>query len=77
MVSDQFFAKFKNSSKLCRAISQAQIVLFWKFKNPKASIFNELHVYHAGMCHFGVFMVFIETLTDKNVKNRPQKITNF
>ena len=46
---DQFLAKFKNSSKLCWAISQAQIDLFWKFKNPKSSIFNELHVYHAGM----------------------------
>ena len=68
MVSDQFFAKFKKSSKLCRAISQAQIDLFWKFKNLKSSIFNEFHFFHVGLCHLGVFMVFLETLTDKNVK---------
>ena len=72
-----FFAKFKNSSKLCRAISQAQIDLFWKFKNLKSSIFNELHVYHAGMCHFGVFMVFLGTLTDTTMKNRVRKFMIF
>ena len=65
------------SSKLCRAISQAQIDLFWKFKNPKSSIFNELHVYHAGMCHFGVFMVFLGTLKDTTMKNRVQKFMIF
>ena len=77
MVSDQFFAKFKNSSKLCWAISQAQIDLFWKFKNLKSSIFNELPVYHAGICHFGGFMVFLGTLTDKTMKNRVRKFMIF
>ena len=51
--------------------------LSWIRKSLKSSISNELHVFHVGLCHLGVFMVFLETLTDKNVKNRPQKITNF
>ena len=58
---------------LCRAIFQAGINLFWICKNLKSSIFNGLHVFHVGLCHLGVFMVFLETLTDKNVKNRPKK----
>ena len=47
--------------------------LFWICKNLKSSIFNELNFFNVGLCHFGVFMVFLETLTDKNVKNRPKK----
>ena len=70
-VFGQFLAKFKNSSKLCQAISEAWMDLFWICKNLKSSIFNKLHVVHVGLCHWGVFMMFLETLTDKNVKNRP------